>query len=64
MSAARSFVSSAECDHVSTACLFCTDERPLDLFGPDWGRGQWKNRPASMTTFWPVVLSLLHRLTT
>jgi hypothetical protein len=35
MSAVSSFVLSVECDHVSIACLFCTDERPLAAFGRD-----------------------------
>jgi hypothetical protein len=37
MPAVPSFVPSIACAHVSTACLFCTDERPVDLFGRDWG---------------------------
>ena len=30
------FVASTGCDHVSTVCLFCTDERPAEIFGHDW----------------------------
>jgi hypothetical protein len=34
----RAFAASSACDHLLSACLFCTDQRPAELFGQDWGR--------------------------
>jgi hypothetical protein len=56
MSAVSSFVLSVECDHVATACLLCTDERPVELFGHDWGDLAWgPSRPDGAWPLRPVV---------